>query len=234
MQDENNTDYSGITELINAEIMINYNNFIVENAVNNIGKVGNIIDFGAGMGTLSVIFRDKFQINPICIEIDDANISCLVDRKLDYFKKLEFAPKKSDAIFSSNVLEHIEDDIGVLDSMKNNLKEGGRIYLYLPAKMMLWSQLDEAVGHYRRYEVRELKEKCERAGMKVIKIHYSDSVGFFASLFMKVVGYNSAGGIGSPKSLQFYDRCLFPISKILDRCGMKYLFGKNIILIAEK
>ena len=51
--------------------------------------------------------------------------------------------------------------------MKKKLKKNGILYLFLPAKMLLWSKMDEAVGHYRRYELQEIKIKCENAGFKV-------------------------------------------------------------------
>ena len=37
--------------------------------------------------------------------------------------------------------------------------------------MLLWSKMDEAVGHYRRYELNEIKTKCENAGFKVKKFN---------------------------------------------------------------
>ena len=68
--------------------------------------------------------------------------------------------------------------------MQRKLKKNGILYLYLPAKMLLWSKMDES-GHYRRYEYKEIKIKCEKAGFKIKKIHYVDSIGFFASLAIK-------------------------------------------------
>ena len=231
MQD---TEYSGLEELLNSEVMTNYNSFIVETAINYVGEVENCVDFGAGIGSLSVILRDKFNINPLCIEVDKKNIEYLNKRNFNVCKDIYLAPINSDLIFSSNVLEHIEDDISILKQMKNNLRIGGHIYLYLPAKMVLWSRLDELVGHHRRYEFDELRTKCEKVGLKVNKLYYADSIGFFASLCMKIFGYNSENGIGSVASLKFYDKYLFPISKWLDKFGLKYVFGKNLILIAEK
>ena len=100
--------------------------------------------------------------------------------------------------------------------------------------MLLWSKLDEEVGHYRRYEYTELKEKCEQVGLTIEKLHFADSVGFFASLAMKFFGYDKDGGIGSVSSLRFYDKWILPISIFLDNVGFKHLFGKNIVLVARK
>jgi hypothetical protein len=118
--------------------------------------------------------------------------------------------------------------------MKNQLSEGGKIFLYLPARMRLWRKLDEAVGHYRRYEYAELKEKCKQAGLTIERLHFADSLGFFASYAMKLFGYNKDAGIGSAASMRFYDKWLLPLSIALDNVGFKYLFGKNIVLVAHK
>ena len=45
-------------------------------------------------------------------------------------------------------------------------------------------------------------------------------------------GYNPESGIGS--SACFYDKYLFPISRLLYRLGCKYLFGKNIVVVPQK
>ena len=228
------TYYSGLEELLNTEVMANYNLFIVNLAMKNADQAKQIVDFGAGIGTLSLIFREYFSIEPLCVESDKKNKDYLLQREFKYFDSLQTISGSVDLIFSSNVLEHIEDDISVLKEMSNKLSINGKIYLYLPAKMILWTSLDEEVGHYRRYEINELKIKCQKVGLKIEKLHYADSLGFFASLAMKIFGYNKDGGIGSVSSLKFYDKWLFPISKFLDTIGLKYLFGKNVILIATR
>ena len=176
----------------------------------------------------------KFNLNPICIEIDKENISYLKKRNFRSLKSLKNAPINNDLIFSSNVLEHIKNDQIILNLMKKKLKKGGILYLFLPAKMLLWSKMDEAVGHYRRYELKEIERKCENAGFKIKKIQYVDSIGFFASLALKIFGYNTNSGLGSRKSIKFYDKYIFPVSKIFDMIGLKYLFGKNLLIIAKK
>ena len=234
LQTSSITKYSGLKELLNIETMKNYNDFIVSNALKNISPHDTLIDFGAGIGTLSIIFKEKHLLKPICIEVDEENLRFLAKRNLTFFRKLNEVDGQVDFIFSSNVLEHIDDDTSILMEMEKKLSKNGLIYLYLPAKMLLWSQLDENVGHYRRYEKKEIQMKCAKAGLRIEKIHFADSVGFFASLVMKILGHNSETGLGSKESLKFYDQWIFPISKIIDAFGFKYLFGKNIVILASK
>ena len=227
-------EYSGLEELLSTEVMNNYNSYIVGMAMKYAQNPQKVIDFGAGIGTLSLIFRDKYSIDPVCVEIDQKNREFLAKRGLTIQNELSSTVDDVDLIFSSNVLEHIEDDVFILRQMANKINADGKIFLYLPARMLLWSKLDEEVGHYRRYEYAELKNKCESAGLRLDALHFADSIGFFASFSMKLFGYNKDTGIGSAASLKFYDKWLFPISKILDTLGFKYCLGKNIILVASK
>tara|TARA_Y100001968_G_C19319318_1_gene698383 strand:- start:10 stop:720 length:711 start_codon:yes stop_codon:yes gene_type:complete len=235
MQSEYNSEYCGNQELIDIEVMKNYNYSIVKNAFRKIdNNTSEIIDFGAGIGTLSSIFRDEFGLRPLCIEIDKENNNVLKDRQFSCFRDLKSVSHNVDFIFSSNVLEHIKDDSSALISMRDHLKIGGRLYLYLPARMCLWTSLDESVGHYRRYEINSLRNKCNLLGFKVSEIYFADCLGFFATLFWKFINKNSKRNFASRKSLIFYDKYIFPISSFLDRLGFKFLFGKNIVLVAEK
>jgi len=228
------TDYSGLEELKNTEIMINYNSFIVMEAVKSVGKIKSLIDFGAGIGTLSKIFREQFFLEALCVEVDEKNKEFLEKRKFKNYDSLTAVPDLADFIFSSNVLEHIEDDKLVLKQMREKLTSTGKIFLYLPANMVLWTRMDEAVGHYRRYEICEIKEKCFSAGLYIEKVCYADSLGFLATFLVKIFGYNKFTGLGSLRSLKIYDKWIFPLSRVLDSIGLKYLFGKNLVVVAKK
>jgi hypothetical protein len=94
--------------------------------------------------------------------------------------------------------------------------------------------MDYQVGHVRRYSKPELKRKILNAGFKIDSLSYSDSLGYFATILVKMIGYRETGNLGSTKSLLFYDRFIFPLSKVLDSMGVRHLIGKNLILIARK
>ena len=234
MQNSSNNSYSAIAELKLVEVLDNYNNEIVRGALKYLKGSKKIVDFGAGIGTLSLIFRNKYKLNPTCIEIDDENINYLTKRNFHTIKDIDLASLELDAIFSSNVLEHIKDDLIILKKMNDHLKKKGLVYLYLPANMRLWSELDETVGHYRRYDKKSLIAKLKKAGFKVIKIYYADSLGYLATLSWKIKNLIKKTKFASRKSLIFYDKYIFPISKFLDNLGMKFILGKNLIAIAEK
>jgi SAM-dependent methyltransferase len=57
-----------------------------------------------------------------------------------------------DSILCSNVIEHIEDDQGVVVNADKILKPGGRMIFIVPRGQKLFSSLDTAIGHLRRYD----------------------------------------------------------------------------------
>jgi len=234
MQTTENKDFSGHTELENNEQYLHkYNSPIVNLCASSIHEPDSILDFGAGIGTLSLILKNVFNIRPVTVEIDKKNARVLQDRGFHNFENIDKIENKFDLVFSSNVLEHIEHDLQALKEIRKKLSNKGNLFLYLPANKILWTKMDETVGHYRRYSKQEISSKLNQAGFQVVKIHFADSVGFFASLFMKLTGFDAESGLGSAKSLIFYDLYILPISKILDLIGCKYLFGKNIVVVAK-
>ncbi len=55
-----------------------------------------------------------------------------------------------------DVLEHIEDDRGVVDELARVLRPGGRVYLTVPSPPWLYSIKDVDAQHYRRYSIDQL------------------------------------------------------------------------------
>ena len=79
---------------------------------------------------------------------------------------LPFRARSFDAVLAFEVLEHIEEDQHVLDEMARVLRPGGIAAVSVPLHAALWSELDEACAHIRRYEPAELWEKLRKAGME--------------------------------------------------------------------
>lgn len=71
-----------------------------------------------------------------------------------------------------NVLEHIEDDAFALAQMRAVLVPGGILALLVPAHRLLYGEFDRAIGHFRRYEKRELSEKLARSGFRVRELKF--------------------------------------------------------------
>jgi SAM-dependent methyltransferase len=83
-----------------------------------------------------------------------------------------FVAEPFDSVVCLNVLEHIEDDLFALEQMRHSLAPGGRLALLVPAHKFLYGAFDRVVGHFRRYEKRDLADKLKRAGFTVREMKF--------------------------------------------------------------
>ncbi len=72
-----------------------------------------------------------------------------------------------DLVGMFDVLEHLDDDLAVVEAIRNALLMGGALVLTVPAHPFLYGGLDEIAHHRRRYSRPELRRLLERAGLKV-------------------------------------------------------------------
>lgn len=159
LQTKEKTVYSGIEELLAIDrSMPRYNSFIAETITRSLKPGTRPVDFGAGIGTLSDLIVAKTGIKPTCVEVDPTCRQVLQSKGYRTFDNIADAGK-FDFVFSSNVLEHIENDQEILKLIFNSLEKDGQIVLYLPAFQILFSKLDASVGHYRRYDKKALVSK---------------------------------------------------------------------------
>ena len=82
--------------------------------------------------------------------------------------KSSFPDSFADCIVTLNVLEHIESDIAALNQIRRMLKKGGIAIIEVPAGPALYDSFDFSVGHYRRYTMRELETKINKANMRIL------------------------------------------------------------------
>ena len=129
-----------------------------------------------------------------------------------------------------NVLEHIQNDKGALRMMFNILKPSGYLFIFVPARRSLFSELDKAVGHYRRYQLPDLKQKVEIAGFEIVKLQYLDWLAAAAWWLVNVIFKQKNINVNLAV---FYDRFGIPLTRWIESV-IKPPFGKNLILVAKK
>jgi len=75
-----------------------------------------------------------------------------------------------DAIGAFDVLEHIEDDVKVIQEVHKSLKKGGLFLISVPQHQWMWSINDDIAYHKRRYSRKELKNKLINEGFEIVYI----------------------------------------------------------------
>jgi SAM-dependent methyltransferase len=223
--------YSGVENLEVMQEAINYNRYLIDTVRGSAPSRGRILDFGAGGGQFAAPLA-ALGLDITAVEPDSQLLRRLADRNVRAVPALGQLPDDSfEYIYTLNVLEHIDDDLGTLRQLHSKLKSGGRLLIYVPAFPVLYTSMDAKVGHVRRYTRQALVRRVAAAGFEIERVGYADSIGFFATLAFKLVG--SSDGTVSLPALKLYDRLVFPISRALDMLARRW-FGKNLLLIARK
>jgi 2-polyprenyl-3-methyl-5-hydroxy-6-metoxy-1,4-benzoquinol methylase len=152
-----------------------------------------------------------------------------------------------DGVCAFDVLEHIDDDKLVLKNMYKSLNPGGVLFLTVPACKKLWSTIDEFAEHKRRYSSKELKEKVELTGFKVLKISYFMTFLFpfiaFSRMLSNFLSYRKPGNLNS-KVRAFKEIEVNPILNslfyLIFRIEAQFIpflnftFGSSLLLVAIK
>jgi SAM-dependent methyltransferase len=228
------SNYTGTHLLASTEkTLANYNRWICRQFVSLYKKFDyeSVLDFGAGIGSIALLFRRETGVIPLTLEIDPQQQATLLSRGFQPISALHELPTNIDFIYTSNVLEHIPDDVGALKELREHLADRGRIAIFVPVFESIWTALDDKVGHQRRYSKKMLTEHLEKAGFVVEHMRYCDSVGFVLAMLFKYIGNKS--GEPSERSLILFDRILWPVSLALDIVASG-IFGKNMLAVARK
>ena len=114
--------YNGSDVLDLMQSAKRYNNYLAslcEELVK--AKNTKIVDFGAGIGTISEILAQK-GFNIECIELDDEQRQVIQNRGLNAHEDLAYLDDSSvDMFISFNVFEHIKNDKEQMKNIYNKL-----------------------------------------------------------------------------------------------------------------
>jgi 2-polyprenyl-3-methyl-5-hydroxy-6-metoxy-1,4-benzoquinol methylase len=131
--------------------------------------VKSLLDFGSGSGGfLKHLSRCQsqfpnlsglhgFDTNATSMQILQKSKSESGSSKITIHSQLP-KTERFDALTMLDVLEHIEDDVGCLKSNRQLIHDKGQLILTVPAFSSFWSHWDEKLGHYRRYDKRQLTD----------------------------------------------------------------------------
>lgn len=145
-----------------------------------------------------------------------------------------------------DVLEHIEDDLGFLNSLNNSMSKDGMIFITVPAYQTLWSKDDDYAGHYRRYTTNQLNNTLNKAGFAPVFDTYIFSVLVLPVFLLRTIP--SKLGIGKDPSskdkIQSDHKAEGLASKVLTSIwnnelkklqdGKRISFGGSCLVVARK
>ncbi|NCU31791.1 MAG: class I SAM-dependent methyltransferase [Candidatus Moranbacteria bacterium] len=210
-----------------------------------------ILDIGGGNGFVSYALQQKgiktYMMEPGQDGIMNAKKRGVKNLIMSTLETAGFRHSTIPSIGIFDVLEHIEDDRGFLQNIKNHLTPGGKLFITVPAFQALWSENDEYAGHMRRYSVPQLEELLVKTGFEINYSSYFFSVMLpFIFLCRKRAGI--AGGkkkikkvseaaknsLRMPFLLSPFFNCIWKLELFMVKRKMKIPAGSSIIIVAER
>jgi SAM-dependent methyltransferase len=94
-------------------------------------------------------------------------------------ERTELEAERFDSIVCINALEHVRDDIAMLQTLEQLLAPGGTLAVLVPAHPSLYGPYDKIDGHWRRYGKAELRTLIGHTGLRLERLHYFNSAGAF-------------------------------------------------------
>ncbi|ONH56719.1 Methyltransferase domain-containing protein [Pseudomonas cedrina] len=141
--------------------------------------INTILDIGAGSGFFSKhLLQHTSAKEAWCVDISYASESdeIYLDKPLYLRKSIQTIDV--DLVMLMDVLEHVDDDIGLLKEYVEKVPSGATFLITVPAFKFLWSGHDDFLEHKRRYTLLQMESVVEASGLELKKGAY-----FFGGVF---------------------------------------------------
>jgi len=138
-----------------------------------------LIDYGAGTGGTAYSLKE-LGYNVVAADISEAALEACRLRGLVNvnLRKETLKGSSADCVFAGDVLEHVEDDVALLFSLRQALRPGGLLVVTVPAYKFLWSGEDYVSEHVRRYTRKSLLQRLNLAGFRAVWCSYFNTLLF--------------------------------------------------------
>jgi 2-polyprenyl-3-methyl-5-hydroxy-6-metoxy-1,4-benzoquinol methylase len=138
-----------------------------------------LLDVGAGSGFFSRhLLTEAGAQSALCVDVGyDANRDEKIGGKPVLYRR-DCGPTDCDLVLMMDVLEHVENDVGLVRHYAAKVPPGAHFIVTVPAFRFLWSGHDVFLEHKRRYTLTEIEATLYDAGLTVVKGAY-----FFGFIF---------------------------------------------------
>lgn len=128
-----------------------------------------LLDIGAGSGFFSRhLLAEGGAQSALCVDIgypgdrDDS----VAGKPVRY--RRDTGPTDCDLVLMMDVLEHVDDDVGLVRHYAAKVQSGAHFLATVPAFRFLWSGHDVFLEHKRRYRLPEIEATMRTAGLEVV------------------------------------------------------------------
>lgn len=197
-----------------------------------------VMEVGAGIGSITELLSDRELV--VATETERAFLERLRVRfagrpsvvvqglDLENIEVDSLRVHQLDTVVCVNVLEHIRNDRGALERLREVMGPGGRLLLYLPALPWLYGSLDRGLRHHRRYARRPLEELLHGTGWRILHLSWMNVLGIPAwFLNSRLLGRKMLPS----RQVALYDK-LTPLLRIEER--LRPTFGMSLVVACER
>lgn len=211
-----------------------WNVWVFEEMAKHVGR--NVLEVGCGHGTYTALLGQSgarvtamdidsefvSAAQKACVHMPNVTVSCGDVTQQSWSSTF-------DTVVLLDVLEHLADESGVLNSLAAALQPGGKLILKVPAFDWLFGAMDSAVGHHRRYSKESLSRAIEKAGLSTLSLWYFNAPAMAGWFWNGVVLRRVTPPAGQ---IQLFEK-LLPAIKMVDRVTRPY-FGLSLFAVAQK
>lgn len=142
-----------------------------------------------------------------------------------------------------DVIEHIEDDVKVIEQVNKALRKDGIFLINVPQHMWLWSSQDDAGFHKRRYSKKEMTGKLIDSGFEIL---YATSFVFLLLPFMIVSRLrfkkqksdskkeSNFSEFEIPEFLNRFFEFMLNLERVFHRLKIRLPIGGSLVVVARK
>ena len=203
-----------------------------------------LLDIGCGTGLNAMLFSVNgflvtgLETSAVAIGLARA-IAPSINILATSFPSSLVARDSYAVITALDVIEHIDDDKGMIRAVADALQPGGIVLISVPAFSFLWSVHDELAHHKRRYNRAELRSCLAMAGLEPVFISYFNFFLFPAIALFRVLSgalrfsRNVSDFSATPELLNSMLASIFAAERFLLRF-FPLPFGVSLIAVARK
>jgi 2-polyprenyl-3-methyl-5-hydroxy-6-metoxy-1,4-benzoquinol methylase len=154
---------------------------LIRDVINNLSGMPDrptMLDAGCGTGQMLKMLQQHGPAVGLDLSEDAIMFASSRDAEnlvLGSVTKPPFADGTFDIAFALDVIEHVDDDRGMLEGLRELVRPGGALVVTVPAFQSLWSDHDKINHHRRRYRRRQMRKTLMSAGFEVERITYCNT-----------------------------------------------------------
>jgi 2-polyprenyl-3-methyl-5-hydroxy-6-metoxy-1,4-benzoquinol methylase len=136
-------------------------------------KPRRLLDVGAGSGFFSRhLLSETGAQSALCVDIGYPRDRDESEAGRPVLYRRDCDATDCDLVLMMDVLEHVDDDAGLVRHYATKVPSGAHFLATVPAFRFLWSGHDVFLEHKRRYTLAEIERTMREAGLEVVKGAY--------------------------------------------------------------